>query len=125
MAHPRTYADDDPHLGRLREVCLALPEAVEKEAWGRPTWRAGKGKMFAIFEGGHENPVSLVVLPDPGERQALVDDPRFFVPRYHGPYGWVALDLVKTEPDWDEIRELVRDSYRQVAIKRQLTALGD
>ena len=123
MPHPRTYEEDDPQLARLREVCLALPEAVEIEAWGRPTFRAGKGKMFAIYEGGHENPRSLVILPDPGERQALVDDPRFYVPKYHGPYGWLGLEL--DDPDWGEIAELARDSYRQVANKRQLKALGD
>ena len=121
MPHPRTYDEGDPQLARLREVCLALPEAVEIEAWGRPTWRAGKGKMFAIFEGGQENPRSLVFLPDPAERQALSKDGRFYVPRYHGPYGWLGLVLDKA--DWGEVAELVRDSYRQVAIKRQLKAL--
>src|SRR6266536_930574 len=41
MAHPRMYGDDDPFLAKLREVCLGLPESVEVEAWGRPTFRAG------------------------------------------------------------------------------------
>ena len=50
MAHPRMYRDDDPYLSRLRAVCLALPESVEVEAWGRPTFRAGK-KIFAVFTG--------------------------------------------------------------------------
>ena len=123
MSHPRTYDEGDPLLAPLREVCGALPEAVEKDAWGRPTWRAGKGKMFGIFEGGHENPRSLLILPDPGEREALMKDARFYVPRYHGPYGWLGMNL--DDPDWHEIGELVRDSYRQVANKRQLKALGD
>ena len=47
------YSDDDPYLTELREICLALPEAVEKEAWGRPTFRAGK--MFAVFSGQPEH----------------------------------------------------------------------
>src|SRR5215207_3623822 len=119
------YDDADPVLGRVRDVCLELPEAVEVEAWGRPTFRAGKGKMFAIYEGDEQHPRALVVKPDEGERQALLQDERFYHPRYHGAYGWVGLDLVRTEPDWDEVAELVRDSYRQVAIKRLLTALGD
>ena len=29
------YSDDDPYLADLRKVCLALPESVEVEAWGR------------------------------------------------------------------------------------------
>ena len=44
------YRDDDPFLAELREICLAFPESAEVEAWGRPTFRAGK-KMFAIFTG--------------------------------------------------------------------------
>ena len=51
MAHPRTYSDNDPHLDDLRGVCLELPEATEVEAWGRPTFRAGK-KMFAAYGAG-------------------------------------------------------------------------
>jgi hypothetical protein len=42
------YSDDDPYLTELRDVCLAFPESCEVEAWGRPTFRAGK-KMFAVF----------------------------------------------------------------------------
>jgi hypothetical protein len=33
-------------LKRLRSICLTLPEAAEVEAWGHPTFRAGR-KMFA------------------------------------------------------------------------------
>ena len=55
MAHPRMYADDDPYLADLRDLCLALPEATEVEAWGRPTFRAGK--IFAMYNGDDEHAV--------------------------------------------------------------------
>jgi len=119
------YTEDDPHLADVRRVCLGLPEAVEVEAWGRPTFRAGKGKMFAVFEGSDEHPYALVFKPEPEERPALLQDPRFYVPKYHGPYGWVSVSLTVQEPDWQEIAELVTGSYRQVANQRQLKALGD
>jgi predicted DNA-binding protein (MmcQ/YjbR family) len=32
---------------RLRAICLALPEATEKIAWGEPTWRVG-GRLFWV-----------------------------------------------------------------------------
>ena len=118
------YGDDDPHLADVRRVCLGLPEAVEVEAWGRPTFRAGKGKMFAVFEGSDEHPYALVFKPEPEERPALLQDSRFYVPRYHGPYGWVSVSLTAAPPDWEEITELVTGSYRQVANQRQLEALG-
>jgi predicted DNA-binding protein (MmcQ/YjbR family) len=124
MAHPRMYSDDDPYLTELREVCLALPEAVEIEAWGRPTFRAGpKGKMFAIFEGNDDHPYAVVFKPEADERPALLGDARFYVPAYHGPFGWLGLDLTTTEVDWGEVAELVESSFRQVALKRMLKVL--
>lgn len=120
------YSEDDPHLADVRRVCLALPEAVEVESWGRPTFRAGaKGKIFALFSGDNEHPYTVIFKPEPGEREALVQDPRFYPPPYYGPGGWLALDLAAAPPDWDEVAELVAGSYRQVALKRQLQALEE
>lgn len=116
------YADDDPYLDDLRRVCLALPEAVEVEAWGRPTFRAGK-KIFAVFSGTDERPWGLIVKPDDEERLALLREARFYSPPYFGPSGWVALDLDAADVDRDEVAELVETSYRQVALKRMLKAL--
>ena len=124
MAHPRMYTDKDPYLKDLRKVCLALPEAVEIEAWGRPTFRSGeKGKIFAIFTGFNEKNYSVVFKPEPGEAPALQQDERVYVPKYWGPGGWLALDLTKAKVDWAEVAELVEGSYRHVANKRQLKAL--
>src|ERR671910_309842 len=101
MAHPRMYQDDDPYLADVRKVFLDFPEAVEVEAWGRPTFRAGK-KIFGVFSGTDERPYS---------------------PPYFGPSGWLALDLEGGPVDWYEVRELADASYRQVALKRMLRAL--
>jgi hypothetical protein len=115
------YSDDDPYLGELRAVCLALPEAVEVEAWGRPTFRAGK--IFATFSGIDERPYGVIFKPTASERAALLDDARFYSPPYYGPGGWLALDLDAAPVDWVEVAELVEDSYRQVALKRMIKAL--
>lgn len=122
MAHPRMYSDDDPYLADLREVCLALPESVEVEAWGRPTFRAGN-KIFAVFEGNDDHPFGVIFKPDAAERPALLADPRFYSPAYWGPSGWLALDFTAATVDWKEVAELVETSYRQVALKRMLRAL--
>jgi hypothetical protein len=122
MAHPRMYSDDDPYLADVRRVCLALPEAVEKESWGRPTFRANK--IFALFAGIESRPWGLVFTPDAEERPALLaDEKRFYVPPYWGPGGGVALDLDAAPVDWDEVAELVESSYRRIALKRMLAAL--
>jgi predicted DNA-binding protein (MmcQ/YjbR family) len=121
MAHPRMYDDDSPYLAELREICLALPEATEKEAWGRPTFRAGK--IFAMYSGDDDHPYTVIFKPDPDEQVALVQDDRFYPPKYWGPFGWLALDLTAAPVDWTEVAELVESSYRQVALKRMLAVL--
>ncbi|WP_125609960.1 MmcQ/YjbR family DNA-binding protein [Specibacter cremeus] len=124
MPHPRMYDHDDPYLMRLRALCLQFPEAIEKEAFGRPTFRAGK--IFAHFGQGQSSRPredSIQVLPPGDEREALLADPRFYVPSYIGPYGWVGLDLSVGEPDWQEIAELLDSSYRRIAPARLIRRL--
>jgi hypothetical protein len=115
------YSDDDPYLGELRSVALAFPEAVEVEAWGRPTFRAGK--IFSLFSGIDERPHGVIFKPDADDHEALLQDPRFYAPPYWGPGGWLALDFDAAPVDWAEVRELLDASYRHVALKRMLKAL--
>jgi predicted DNA-binding protein (MmcQ/YjbR family) len=122
MEHPRLFTEPDAALDRLRAVCLVFPEAVEVLAWGRPTFRAGK-KIFVTAGAHMDRPHTIVFKPDPEERRALVTDPRFFIPPYYGPAGWLALDFGAPDTDWVELAELVETSYRQVALKRQLAEL--
>jgi predicted DNA-binding protein (MmcQ/YjbR family) len=118
------YSTKDPYLKELRAVCLALPEAIEVEAWGRPTFRAGeKGKMFAIFTGLVEKNYSVVFKPEPDDARALRDDDRFYVAKYYPKL--LALDFTRAKVDWDEVTELMEGSYRQVASTRLLKALGE
>lgn len=123
MAHPRMYAEGDLGLAELRAICLALPEATEVESWGRPTFRAKK--IFATYGSGTDHPHSVIFKPDDDERPALAQDPRFFVPPYFGPSGWLALDFEAAPVDWDEVAELVEVSYRSVALKRMLQVLDE
>jgi hypothetical protein len=108
------YHEDDPFLGELRRVCLAFPETAEVEAWGRPTFRAGK-KIFAVFTGSEEERFAVIFKPEPDERPALVSEGRAG--------GWLALDFTTAPVDWTEVAELMEGSYRQVALKRMLNAL--
>lgn len=41
---------DDP-VERLRRICLALPGASEKQAWGDPTFRV-RDRIFAMVKSG-------------------------------------------------------------------------
>jgi hypothetical protein len=113
-------------LPRLRRLCLALPEAHEVEAWGAPTFRV-KGKLFAMYaESGnhHTEGRSAVWIKAGKENQALMIrtyPDRFFKPPYVGPSGWVGVYLDKS-PDWDEVRELLRDGWKMTAPKRVIAS---
>jgi hypothetical protein len=125
MAHPSRFDEDDPLLHRVRGIALALPGAGEKVSHGRPTFFTRK--VFAIFggvvKGDHHSTLlarSVLFLPAADEREALLADGRFVVPAYEGAYGWLCLPLDRTGPDgqsidWDEVAELVEDSFRATA----------
>ncbi|MCB0990172.1 MAG: MmcQ/YjbR family DNA-binding protein [Acidimicrobiales bacterium] len=127
MSHPLMFSDDDPILARLRQLCLAMPGAQEKISHGHPAFFTKK--IFAFFGGSmkvdgqwvqHEQ--AVLVLPDPDERTALLADDRFWVPAYLGPGGWIGLDL-GDGTNWDEVAELVDESYRNTAGKRLIAQL--
>ena len=105
---------------RLRAICLALPEATEKIAWGEPTWRV-RGKLFAQLDDHHHSADHLAVwLPAPfGEQEAMIftDPARFFRPPYVGPRGWVGVRIDR-RPNWRQVATLVEQAYRQVAPPR-------
>jgi hypothetical protein len=111
---------------RLRKICLALPEATEKIAWGELTWRV-RGKLFAQLDDHHHGAEHLAVwLPTPlGEQEAMIftDPERFFRPPYVGPRGWVGVRIDR-RPNWAQVASLVEQAYRQVAPPRLLASLG-
>ena len=128
MAHPPRFREEDPLLRRLREVCLALPEAKEKISHGLPNFYTVKvfAQFGAVVKGDHDADdfaQSVVFLPDENERRSLLEDPRFFVPAYHGAYGCNGLNLRIGPPDWTEVAELVDMSYRNTASKALVTLL--
>jgi predicted DNA-binding protein (MmcQ/YjbR family) len=122
--NPLTVRPD--RLTRLRKICLALPDATEKEAWGDPTWRV-RDRIFAMQKGNHEGGrPSLWLKAPPGEQPVMVEsDPdRFFVPPYVGHKGWVGVYLDGRRIDWGELEKLVVSSYRLIAARRVAARLG-
>jgi predicted DNA-binding protein (MmcQ/YjbR family) len=101
---------------------MSLPE-VEMRPFGghtTPAWRV-RDKIFCGT--GQVSRARMSVKPAPGEQAALLasDPERFFVPPYQPKWIGVWLDL---EQDWDEIAELVEESYRLIAPKRLVALLG-
>jgi predicted DNA-binding protein (MmcQ/YjbR family) len=114
-------------LERLREICLALPEAEEKLFGGHstPTFRV-RDKIFAMYTDNHHDDgrVAMWCKAPPGAQDVLVsgDPERYFKPPYVGPKGWIGVNL-DSNADWQFIAELVADNYRMTAPRRLLKQL--
>jgi hypothetical protein len=105
-------------VARIREICLGLPEATEKPFGGHtsPAFRV-RDKMFVVIT---EDQTSMTVKAGPGVQEILVssDPERFFVPKYVGSKGWVGVRIDRaTQPDWDEMAEVIYESYCLLAPK--------
>ncbi len=123
----------EPYISQARDVCLRLPEATEQETWGHPTFRVRR-KIFAGIgldsgfdpESGAGAPrVNMSMKADRDEQPLLLarGEP-FFKPRYVGSKGWIGI-VIDRQTDWDEVAELVEDSYRLIAPKKLVALLAE
>jgi len=104
-------------LERFRRICLALPEAYEEETWGEATFRVRK-KIFAMAA-DHDDGRTACLKAGPGEQEALLAQGEpYFYPSYVGSKGWIGIDLRARTVDWEEVEELVIESFRLIAPKR-------
>ncbi len=106
-------------LGRVRAICMALPEATEKEAWGEATWRV-RDRMFAMFAANHhkDGRIALWCHAPLGTQELLVRSApeTFFVPPYVGVKGWIGIVLDQVSDE--DLREQVAVAYCMVAPKK-------
>ena len=104
-------------LDRFRDLCLALPQATEKEAWGDPTFRV-RDRIFAMVKTGDGRLSVWCKAPEGAQEMLIEADPaRFFRPPYVGHKGWIGIRL-DDGPDWEEIAARVKSSFRLTAPKR-------
>ena len=117
---------------RVRAICLALPEVTVRVDYSLTRVRSTaqsfdiRRRSFCLLVAVEEptgKPTPLLVLGvDADEREALLSIGHpFFVPRARRDRIGV---LLTDDTDWDEIRELVTESYRILA-PNKLTALLD
>ncbi len=132
MAHPRMYDDSNPTIAKLREICLAFPDAFEKEAWGECTFRVTGGSMFAMTDNNHHGSGHIAVwVKAPAMVQEILvnsDPKRFFVPPYMGKKGWVGV-RIDYKVKWDQTAAILKDGYLMSAPQKgrakTLAKLGD
>ena len=104
-------------LDHLRAICLSYPEASEQGGVGDPSFKV-RDKIFAMQHRVAGRPSMWCKAPS-GVQDILVNSnpARFFVPPYVGHHGWIGIWL-DLEIDWDEVADLVEESYRMTAPKR-------
>ncbi|WP_327000002.1 MmcQ/YjbR family DNA-binding protein [Dactylosporangium sp. NBC_01737] len=127
MTSPGDVPDDI--LGRLRPICLGLPEAYEEPAWVGTRWRIRK-RTFAhvlVVDPAHQatyaravgtsGPLCVVTFRVPGDEIAALLAGGH--PFHRASWGVdVVVMVLDDDADWQEITELVTDSYRVLAPKR-------
>jgi hypothetical protein len=128
------YADVSPQiLERLRALCLALPESHEQQAWAGIRWRIRQKTFAHVLALDSEWPPSYVRAFRPAgpatlltirapipELEALTGAGH---PFYRPQWGENVLGMViDDDTDWDEVGELLAESYR-IQAPRKLAAL--
>lgn len=97
----------------IRRFCLSFPAAEENLQWGDDLCFKIRGKIFAIVS--LDNP-RLCFKCAPETFAELIEREDIHPAPYVGRYKWVMLDRLDAVA-WDELRELIRESYEMVAAK--------
>jgi predicted DNA-binding protein (MmcQ/YjbR family) len=110
-------------IDRLRQLCLALPDAWEKTSHGEPTFWVGK-RMFAMFadannhHGAGRHAVWCKATHITQDLLVSKAPERYFVPPYVGPSGWVGMYLDR-RPDWARVADRLEHAYQLAAPRRR------
>jgi hypothetical protein len=123
-------------LQRVRRVCLSLPETYEEAAWVGARWRI-KGRTFAhvlpIIDGkpqaharaaGTDGPATVLTFRAEDVEVAAYREmgPPFFFGGWGRDVVGVRLD---DRTDWDEVAELLTESYCVLAPAKLAAAIRD
>src|ERR1700694_4281706 len=98
----------------FRQLCLALPEAEERETWGEATFRV-RDRIFAM---GSEDGGFVSVKASLDDQAGLVAmEPKTFAPSaYTGRYGWVSVRLAGVGKNLAQ--QLVTNAWKRTAPPR-------
>jgi hypothetical protein len=115
---PYSDADVAAATERLRELCAELPEVTERVSHGSVTFFVRDKRAVAYLTDDHhgDGRLALIAAAPAGVQEDVVrsEPDRFFRPPYVGHRGWIGLRLDR-DVDWDEVRDVLHDAYRQVA----------
>ncbi len=113
-------------LDRVRELCLGLPEVVERLSHGAPTFFIGGKRAFVMFHDDHhgDGRLALWCAAPPGAQEAYIQSApeHYFRPPYVGHRGWLGVRLDRGL-DGGEVAGAIEDAYLAVAPKRLVEAV--
>jgi hypothetical protein len=96
------------YVERLRALLEPFPQCVEEPAWTGVRWRVGGATVAHVF-GGEDQLFRIVFRAEPDEVMALE---HLGHPYFRASWGRNVVGLVLDEhTDWDELGELLTDSY--------------
>ena len=119
---PRIEASGDV-VARIAPTALALPDAYEEDAWTGVRWRV-RSKTFAhvlVAQEGYTSayrdmtgvaePTTVLTFRSSGDELLALTHPG--PPFYQPPWSPTVVGMVLDgNTDWDEVAELVTESYR-------------
>lgn len=93
---------------RLRELMAAFPECEEFPAWTGVSWRVGQATVAHVF-GGEDGLFRITFRAEPDE---VVAFEHLGAPYFRASWGSNVVGLLlDEETDWDELGELLTDSF--------------
>ncbi|MET0903533.1 MAG: MmcQ/YjbR family DNA-binding protein [Acidimicrobiales bacterium] len=130
------YADvAPPVVAELRAICMGLPDVYEEEAWTGVRWMVRKRTFAHVLtveadrDSAHtraasiSGPTTLVTFRAQGEELAMLRHAGH--PFFYAGWGRDVLGMVLDDgTDWEEVAELLTESYCVLAPKK-LVALVD
>jgi hypothetical protein len=118
------YADVPPGIvANLRAICMALPEVQEDTPWTGARWSIRKRSFAHVYAVDGPNGPATVL-----DFRAVGDDldvlPRSGHPFYPGWGPGVVGMVLDGATDWEEVREVVTESYCVLAPKKLIALVA-
>jgi hypothetical protein len=93
---------------RIGAVLTRFPECVEHEAWTGVSWKVGQATVAHVF-GGEDQLFRITFRAEPDEVMAFE---HLGAPYFRASWGHNVVGLLLDEhTDWEELAELLTDSY--------------
>ncbi|WP_436700083.1 MmcQ/YjbR family DNA-binding protein [Nocardioides sp. BYT-33-1] len=110
MARPTRPDVPGPYVARLRAILARLPQCREEDAWVGVRWRVeGTTATVAHVFGGEDQLFRITFRAEPEEVMAFQ---HLGAPYFKAEWGGNVVGmLIDDDTDWEELRELLTDSF--------------